>query len=206
MKITVKFSKLLSDRLNLTEALIDVDSYRDIISACLNILPAFKDIYHSLNLQKQLTIVDGSKIISTDQLDFKPKTDIVYLVPTVSGGISSVFDSLGNLSVFYGQGLTYSNELLDYSVMARRVRDSSLFGKAQTAFDISQRKINRDTGELDNIEDPTTGFGSLGTMAIKGQSIPIHFGLVRTSGVLINQYIKHIQRGEVDTIKVSDYI
>ena len=32
------------------------------------------------------------------------------------------------------------------------------------------------------------------------QSIPMHFGLVRTSGVLINQHIKHIQRGGVDTV------
>lgn len=206
MKVTVKFSKLLSNNLGVSNIDLDVTSYRDIISACLNILPSFSKVYYSLKLNKQLTIVDGSKVISSNELDFKPRSDTIYLVPTVSGGISSVFDSLGNLSVFYGQGLTYSNELLDYSIMARRIRDSSLFGKAETAFDISQRKANRETGELDNTEDPTTGFGSLGTMAAKGQSVPIHFGLVRTSGVLINQYIKHIQRGGVDTIKVSDYI
>lgn len=206
MKVTVKFSKLLSDRLNLDSLELDVCSYRDIISACLNIVPSFKSLYHSLKLDKQLTIIDGSKIVGTDQLDFSPRTDYIHLVPTVSGGISSAFDSLGNLSIFYGQGLTFSNEVLDYSVMARRIRDSSLFGKAEIAFDISQRKTNRESGELDNVDDPTTGFGSLGTMAAKGQSIPIHFGLVRTSGVLINQYIKHIQRGGVDTIKVSDYV
>lgn len=206
MKITVTFSKLLRDKLNVKTIDIDVTCYRDIISACLNLMPAFASIYLSLKLDKQLTIVDGSKIINKNELDFIPKSDKIYLVPTVSGGISSVFDSLGNLSAFYGQGLTYSNELLDYSIMARRIRDSSLFGKAETAFDVSQRKTNRDTGELDNIEDPTTGFGGLGTMSVKGQSVPIHFGLVRTSGVLVNQYIKHIQRGGVDTIKVSDYL
>lgn len=206
MKITVKFCKLLSHKININSIELDVNSYRDIISACLNLLPAFSEAYYALKLNKQLTIVDGSRIVSSNELDFKPKSETIHLVPTVSGGISSVFDSLGNLSVFYGQGLTYSNELLDYSIMARRIRDSSLFGKAETAFDIAQRKTNRETGELDNTEDPTTGFGSLGTMVAKGQSVPIHFGLVRTSGVLINQYIKHIQRGGVDTIKVSDYI
>jgi predicted phage tail protein len=206
MKVTVTFSKLLRDALKLNHIDIDVNSYREIISACLNIVPNFNSLYISLKLDKQLTIVDGNKIINKNELDFIPKTDTIYLVPTVSGGISSIFDSLGNLSAFYGQGLTYSNELLDYSIMARRIRDSSLFGKADTAFDISQRRANRDSGELDNIEDPTTGFGSLGTMSVKGQSMPLHFGLVRTSGVLINQYVKHIQRGGVDTVKVSDYL
>jgi len=203
MKITVHFSKML----NIKESIeITVDSYRDVISACLNLLPGFRNSYFSLNLHKQLTIVDNSKVISTYELDFSPRSSDLYIVPTVSGGINSTFDSLGNLSVFYGEGLSYSNQVLDYNMLSRRILDSSLFGKADTAFDISQRKNNRETGELDNIEDPTTGFGSLGTMSAKGQSIPVHFGLVRTSGVLINQYIKHIQRGGIDTVKVSDYL
>jgi predicted phage tail protein len=193
--------------LNIKESIeITVDSYRDVISACLNLLPGFRNSYFSLNLHKQLTIVDNSKVISTYELDFSPRSSDLYIVPTVSGGINSTFDSLGNLSVFYGEGLSYSNQVLDYNMLSRRILDSSLFGKADTAFDISQRKNNRETGELDNIEDPTTGFGSLGTMSAKGQSIPVHFGLVRTSGVLINQYIKHIQRGGIDTVKVSDYL
>jgi len=206
MKVTVHFSKMLSF-ITINEPIeITVDSYRDIISACLNLFPKFRESYFKLKLDKQLIILDGTKIISIYELDFSPKSSNIYIVPTVSGGINSTFDSLGNLSVFYGEGLSYSNQVLDYSMLSRRILDSSLFGKADTAFDISQRKNNRETGELDNIEDPTTGFGSLGTMSAKGQSIPIHFGLVRTSGVLINQYIKHIQRGGIDTVKVSDYL
>jgi predicted phage tail protein len=206
MKITVHFSKILDIKETKEPIEINVDSYRDIVSACLNLLPSFRNMYSNLNLDKQLTIIDNNKIIRTTELDFPPKSSEVYIVPTVSGGINSAFDSLGNLSVFYGEGMSFSNQILDYNMLSRRILDSSLFGKAQTAFDISQRKNNRDSGELDNIEDPTTGFGSLGTMAAKGQSIPIHFGLVRTSGVLINQYLKHIQRGGVDTVKVSDYL
>jgi hypothetical protein len=206
MKVTVHFSRLLSKKINTESIYIDVSSYRDIVSACLNLLPSFKELYKSLKLDKQLTIVDGGKLIEQYQLDFKPKNVDIYLVPTVSGGIASAFDSLGNLSVFYGEGSTFSNQILDYSIMSRRIRDSSLFGKADTAFDISQRKANRDSGSLDNVNDPTTGFGSLGTMVAKGQSLPMHFGMVRTSGALINQYIKHIQRGGVDTVKVSDYV
>jgi hypothetical protein len=206
MKITVHFSNLIAKRIAVSNICIDVSCYRDIISACINLLPDFKQIYITLKLAKQLTIVDNNKLVEVYELDFKPRSSDIYLIPTVSGGINSVFDSLGNLSVFYGEGLTYSNQVLDYSVMSRRIRDSSLFGKADTAFDVSQRKINRESGSLDNVNDPTTGFGSLGTMAAKGQSIPIHFGMVRTSGVLINQHIKHIQRGGTDTVKVSDYV
>ena len=206
MKITVHFSDILKDKINIKNICIDVDSYRDIVSACLSILPSFREVYHSLGLYKNLILVSKDKILEAQELDFIPSDSDVYIIPTISGGISSPFDSLGNLSAFYGEGLTYSNQILDYNIMARRIRDSSLFGKADTAFDISQRKTNRDNGSLDSIEDPTTGFGSLATMSSKNQNIPIHFGLVRTSGVLINQYIKHIQRGGVDTVRVSDYV
>jgi predicted phage tail protein len=206
MKITVHFSKMLNN-IGLKEPIIiTVGSYREIISACINLLPTFREAYLRLNLSKQLTLLEEGKVIRDFQLDFTPKSTSIYIVPTVSGGISSAFDSLGNLSVFYGEGLSFSNQILDYNVMSKRILDSSLFGKAQTAFDISQRKVNRESGTLDNSEDPTTGFGGLGTMVSKGQSVPIHFGLVRTSGVLINQYIKHIQRGGIDTVKVSDYL
>jgi predicted phage tail protein len=206
MKITVHFSNLIAKRIAVSNICIDVSCYRDIISACINLLPDFKQVYTTLKLSKQLTIVDNNKFVEVYELDFKPRSSDIYLIPTVSGGINSIFDSLGNLSVFYGEGLAYSNQVLDYSVMLRRIRDSSLFGKADTAFDIAQRRVNRDTGSLDNVADPTTGFGSLGTMVAKGQSIPMHFGMVRTSGVLINQHIKHIQRGGIDTVKVSDYV
>jgi hypothetical protein len=131
--------------LNIKESIeITVDSYRDVISACLNLLPGFRNSYFSLNLHKQLTIVDNSKVISTYELDFSPRSSDLYIVPTVSGGINSTFDSLGNLSVFYGEGLSYSNQVLDYNMLSRRILDSSLFGKADTAFDISQRKNNRE--------------------------------------------------------------
>jgi predicted phage tail protein len=206
MKITVHFSNILQEKINVKSISIDVESYRDIISACLNILPSFRESYYLLNLHKNLTLATKNRIIEFNELDFKPCSTDIYIIPTISGGINSAFDSLGNLSAFYGEGLTYSNQILDYNIMARRIRDSSLFGRADTAFDISQRKSNRDNGSLENIEDPTTGFGSLATMSAKGQNIPVHFGLVRTSGVLINQYIKHIQRGGVDTVKVSDYV
>ena len=43
-------------------------------------------------------------------------------------------------------------------------------------------------------------------MAAQGQAIPLHFGLVRTSGAVISQQVKHIQRGGIDRVRVADYL
>jgi hypothetical protein len=206
MKITIAFSKFLQPLTHVPSISAEVSSYRDIISACTNLFPDIKKNFLIKKLYNQLTIVDGSHYVRNFELDFSPKSTTIYMIPTISGGVSTSFDSLGNLSLFYGAGTALSNQSIELRGIDRRIRDSSLFGQADTAFDIAQRKSNREDGVLDNIEDPSKGFGSLGTMNAVGSNIPLHFGMVRTSGALINQYIKHIQRGGVDVIKVSDYI
>lgn len=206
MKVTVKFSKLLQKYTQRSSIEISVSSYRDILSACLNLLPVFRENFYSQKLYKSLTLVDNDKYVRNFELDFSPKSNAVWLVPTISGGVASSFDSLGNLSIFYGASSPVSTQEVALRGIDKRIRDSALFGQAATAFDISQRRANRDSGVLDNSEDPTRGFGSLAPMSAAGQNIPLHFGLVRTSGVIISQYIKHIQRGGIDTIRVADYL
>jgi predicted phage tail protein len=206
MKVTVKFSKTLQKLVKQSEIVIDVSSYRDILSACVNLIPAFRTSLFSSKLYSQVTLVDSDRYVRYFELDFPPKSDTMYLIPTISGGAATGFDSLGNLNVFYGATTAVSNQALALRGIDRRIRDSVLFGRAATAFDVSQRKPNRLNGILENSEDPTKGFGGLATMDAAGKSIPLHFGLVRTSGVLINQYIKHIQRGGIDTVRVADYL
>lgn len=206
MKITVAFSHILQKIIQTDRIEIDVVSYRDILSACVNLLPRFRANFLDKRLYSQLTLVDGDKYVRDFELDFKPRSDTVYMIPTISGGISTAFDSLGNLSVFYGASLPVSTQEMPLKGIDRRIRDSVLYGKASIAFDIAQRRTNRENGTLDNSEDPTRGFGSLASMNAIGASIPLHFGMVRTSGSIISQYIKHIQRGGIDNIRVADYI
>ena len=206
MKVTVKFSKTLQKLVKQSEIVVDVSSYRDVLSACVNLIPAFRSSLFSSKLYSQVTLVDSDRYVRSFELDFPPKSDMMYLIPTISGGAASGFDSLGNLNVFYGATTAVSNQALALRGIDRRIRDSVLFGRAATAFDVSQRKPNRLNGILENSEDPTKGFGGLATMDAAGKSIPLHFGLVRTSGVLINQHIKHIQRGGIDTVRVADYL
>lgn len=206
MRVTVQFSKLLIPYTNIDSFEIEISSYREILSACTNLLPTLKQKFKSLNLANQLVLLDGDKLVQKYELDFKPTNTLMLLVPTVSGNQSSSFDSLGNLNLFYGSSGAVSSTTAELTGLHKRIIDSSLYGKAQIAFDIAQRKTNRDSGVLDNAEDPTRGFGSLATMAPIGSSIPLHFGIVRTSGALISQYIKHIQRGGEDNIRVADYL
>jgi len=206
MKVTVAFSRILQKLIQVECIEIDVTSYRDVISACVNLLPRFRGIFLSKRLYSQLTLVDGDRYVRDFELDFSPRSNYIHMIPTISGGISTAFDSLGNLSVFYGASLPVSNQEMPLKGIDRRIRDSVLYGKASIAFDVAQRRTNRENGTLDNSEDPTRGFGSLGSMNAIGTNIPLHFGMVRTSGAVINQYIKHIQRGGIDNIRVADYI
>ena len=203
MRVTVLFSKVLANKIGLSTIDIDISTYRDVLEACQNLIPSIKKVIRKRTI---ISLVCGERVIQPYELDFKISATEVMLVPTVAGGISSSFDSLGNLNIFYGTNKAYSNEQQALSGINRRIVDSSLFGQSQTAFDIIQRRNNRADGTLEGNGDPSTGFGALNISSIYGQSIPLHFGLVRTSGSVINSYIKHVQRGEADTVKVSDYV
>lgn len=176
---------------------VDVDTYEDVVSFLKN---QYSYIVSKLN---NIFIIDSGRIITSDMLKFKVRGDIA-VGPMISGGIG--FDSLGNLNVFYGSSSTLSNQSVALTGLAKRVTESSLFGQGQTAFDIAQRRTNRANGSLENIEDPTTGFGSIASTSGFGLPVALHFGMVRTSGAVINTYIKHIQRGGIDNIRVVDYL
>lgn len=203
MKVTVQFTKSLIKKLQLDCLTVEAESYRDIIEACKVLVPGLKNL---LNSRILLSLVCEDKAITCSELDFKISSSQVFIVPAVCGGATTSFDSLGNLNIFYGASKAFSSEEMLITGFNRRVIDSSLFGQAQTAFDISQRKTLREDGVLEGSEDPTTGFGSLNITSAYGQPIPLHFGLVRVSGAVINSYVKHIQRGSTDSVRVSDYV
>jgi hypothetical protein len=176
---------------------VDIDTYEDVVSILKN------QFSLAVAKIKNIFIVDAGRIITSDMLKFKPKGNII-VGPMVSGGIG--FDSLGNLNVFYGSSSTLSNQAVALTGLAKRVTESSLFGQGQTAFDVAQRRTNRANGSLENIDDPTTGFGSIASTSGFGLPVALHFGMVRTSGAIINSYVKHIQRGGIDNIRVVDYL
>jgi len=195
MKITLTIMPPISNDKSITS--IEVDTYEDVVSFLKN------QYYSVIASIKNIFIVDSGRLITSDMLKFNVKGDII-VGPMISGGVG--FDSLGNLNVFYGTSSTLSNQAVALTGLAKRVTESSLFGQGQTAFDVAQRKTNRANGSLENIEDPTTGFGSIASTSGFGLPVSLHFGMVRTSGAIINTYIKHIQRGGIDSIRVVDYL
>jgi len=179
------------------EISINIDTYEDIVSFLRT------QYLHLFDVFKHFSIIDNGRLITKDILKFKVRGDII-IVPLVSGGVG--FDSLGNLNIFYGSSSTLSNQAVALTGLAKRVTESSLFGQGQTAFDVAQRKTNRANGTLENVDDPTNGFGSIASTSGFGLPIALHFGMVRTSGAVINSYVKHIQRGGIDNIRVADYL
>ncbi len=207
MKITLIPSKLLIKKANIPVALsIDVDTYRDILSALINLFPNMATILDIRKKRNNIAILDNGRLIRDFELDFSPRSDTLHIVPLISGGLATGFDSLGNLSLFYGSSSAISNQAVALSGLNKRILESSLYGQSQTAFDTAARASNRASGLQEGTDDPTTGFGSLALTSAAGQNIPLNFGLVRTSGAVISSYIKHIQRGNIDTVKVTDYI
>jgi hypothetical protein len=199
MKITLYFAKPIDKLIGTSSIPLEVETYDEITSAMKNLFPTV------IKCLKQISIIDGTRIITKEQLQFPIKSSTVFIIPIIAGGATG-FDSLGNLNILYGSSSSISNQAVALTGLAKRITESSLFGQGQTAFDIAQRKINRADGALENIDDPTTGFGSIGSTSGIGLSVPLHFGMVRTSGAIINNYVKHIQRGGVDNIRVIDYI
>ena len=197
MRTTVKFSSLLAAYVHEPSFEVEVANYRDVVCAVYNLFPRLKQIKIA-----KLLFVDGERVVRDSDLDFPPKSDIISIVPSIGG--NSSFDSLGNLTQFYGSSTALSSQEMAFTGLNRRILESSLFGQAQTAFDTAQRRAS--IGTPDSTGDPSTGFGSLSLTSISGQYVPLHFGLVRTSGAVINQYIKHIQRGSIDDVQVSKYV
>jgi hypothetical protein len=199
MNITLHFAKPIAKLAGISSTILEVETYHEITSVMKNLFPS------TLLAFKHIAIVDGSRIITKEQLSFPVKSNSLYVLPLISGGATG-FDSLGNLNILYGSSSSISNQAVALTGLAKRITESSLFGQGQTAFDVAQRKINRADGALENVDDPTTGFGSIGSTSGIGLSVPLHFGMVRTSGAIINNYVKHLQRGGIDNIRVIDYI
>lgn len=198
MKVTVLFSKAFEKAIEVPSIELTAETYRDIVSAIINLLPSVK--------LENIFMICGDKLISRNELDFKIKHQNVFIAPGIFGGNVTGFDSLGNLTQFYGTSTAIGNQEMALTGITRRIVESSLFGKSKTAYDTAQRAANREAGLQENVDDPSTGFGSLNLTSINGQNVPLIFGRVRTAGVVIGQNVKHIQRGGIDNIKVQDYI
>ncbi len=199
MKVTLQFLAPIASKLGVDSFDMYADTYEDVLSAIKAMFPSVISSY------KNIFIIDSDRFVTADLLKFGVKSDKLLVGPLIAGGANG-FDDLGNLSILYGTNSTLSNQAVALTGLARRVTESSLFGQGQTAFDVAQRRINRSTGTLEGNEDPTTGFGSLASTSGLGLSVPLHFGLVRTSGSVINTYVKHMQRGGIDNIRVVDYV
>lgn len=199
MQVTLNVPSYLTSQESIS---VVVESYQEVVSALVNLVP---EVRSRLKTQHMFYLIDGDTLVTKSILPFKPKNSELYVVENIAGGLNG-FDSLGNLNIFYGSSNAISNQALPLTGLAKRITESSLFGQGQTAFDAIQRRKNRADGLLENIDDPTSGFGSLASLSAFGTPIPYHFGMVRTSGAVISNYVKHIQRGGVDSVRVSDYI
>lgn len=204
MKVTLKPVDKLKEIFGLDSWEVDVSTYEDILSSCINLFPSFSEFINNISSIDFIQLIDGDSIIDKFKLKFPVKSSEIYLVPTVKGGIK--VDELNNLVVFYGGDLTATNQEINVTSFQSRVQDSFLFGKATTAFDTIYRKQQGNENTNRGSSDPSTGFGALSLSSAAGTPVPLVFGMHRVPGTIINSYIKHILRLNSDVVRVTDYV
>ncbi len=197
MNVTVRITKPLQKFIPTQKLCIDVHDYNDVYSALKNMFPDFESFLNNTKKSFQdVALVQNKKVVEVKKFKFPVKEGDIYVSPIFYGhayGFSDLYSDIQSSFMFPLFGLsTAGSEQMDFEGMDKRVRDSSLFGRAEDIYDVGMRKENDIFGAL-----------SLDTTA--NNPVPINYGLVRVSGTVINAYVKNY-RADPDEFKVSEIV
>lgn len=188
--ITLKVHSLLNDYIPHKEISLWVYDYLDIMNACFAQFPSLNKLRcANTNNFQDISLVDD-KIITPQTLNFQVKGETVWLLPLFSGGQTSITDYIGGTTIldFFGLTMADSN-ILDFNMMDRRILDSTLAGR----FDVLTNANYKDNYV----------FNSPQLVSSPNQDVPIHLGLVRVAGQIINSYTKSSPRATPDYTNIG---
>ncbi len=206
--ITVKFNKILQKYTDLASIEIQANDYNDVLSFCKNQFPKLNKIITQQlkgSSHQDILILTKDRIIRTEEFFMPINYKELTLVPVFWGSLTeqearllerndiakeALLRAGGIGGVFFGLGRITSDSL-EFSGLERRIRDSSLYGKFETLLDIDSRFNTR-------------AFEGLAFTRDSNSVVPLHYGMTRVSGQILNAYIKNLQRGEQDNIRVDD--
>jgi hypothetical protein len=205
MKVTLKVTKPLQQYIPQTELQLEVSDYFDIVAALKSLFPPFKKLLSSIKSNvsnhQDICLVHNSKVIETRQLATPIRnSNPIYLTPVIFGGAptygvesSAYYNSLKSSFMYPLFGLsTASYEQMDVEGMGKRVADSSLFGRAESIYDVEFRENNDLFRELKITNTANAPVGLI-------------YGETRVAGNNINTYIKNY-RANPDFFRVSDVV
>ena len=204
MKITVNINKPLrsffDDR---SDVILDASDYFDIYSGLKNMFPKFNKLLNSIkNTESKfqdVVFIQDNKIIDVSKFKLIIKENLeVSLTPVFFGAapsytFSNLYSDIKSSFMYPLFGLsTASTESSDFEGLDKRILDSSLFGRAEEVYAAGMRTENDVFGDLQINTNAKLPIG-------------LHYGLVRVSGTLINNYTK-TYRCDPDVFRVKDVI
>ena len=205
MKITVVIHKTLQKFIPTKSHSIEAEDYYDILSFLKNHYPEFKTFLTRLKSSdtknQDVCLIQNKKVIESKLLNLPiRREDTIYLVPIFFGAAptygaksSTYYNDLKASFLYPLFGLsTATYEQMDLEGMGRRIADSSLFGRAESIYDVPFREDN----------DIFKGLKITNTANIP---VPIVYGQTRVAGNNINTYIKNY-RTNPDFFKLGDAI
>lgn len=205
MKITLKITKPLQQYIPHSELHLEVTDYFDILAALKSLFPAFKTllttIKSNVSNHQDICFVHNNKVINNKQLTIPIRVDSpIYLAPVIFGGAptygvqsSAYYNSLKSSFMFPLFGLsTASSEQMDLEGMGKRIADSSLFGRAESIYDVEFREGNDIFRELKITNTANAPVGLI-------------YGETRVAGNIINAYIKNY-RANPDFFRLGDIV
>jgi len=205
MKITLKITKPLQQYIPTSELQVEVSDYYSILLALKNLFPEFKSllsrIKSNVSNHQDVCLVQSGKVVDNNYLSFKIKnSDPIYITPIIFGGAptygvnsSAYYNSLKSSFMFPLFGLsTASYEQMDLEGIGKRVADSSLFGRAESIYDVAAREGSDIFRELKITNSANSPVGLI-------------YGETRVAGNIINAYIKNY-RANPDFFRVKDVI
>lgn len=205
MKITVNVSKSLQKFIPIPTVTLEIVDYRDIFNFFKAQYPEFKK-FVSKNKSTDTTyqdvcLIHNRKVIDANQLDMPVRSkNNVFLGPIIFGAAptygtssSNYYNELKSSFLYPLFGLsTAGYEAMDLEGLNRRVVDSSLFGRAESIYDVPFREGN----------DIFKGLKITNTANLP---VPLVYGQSRVAGNNINTYVKSY-RTNPDFFKVSDLL
>jgi len=233
MLTTIHFHKSLQKYTGVEKHSLDVTSYLDLIQSCVNLFPKLQKIFKKLSnnnfKSEELAIVIDNKLLTKDELYFKPHyKNKITLCPVIYGAggkamlIVAIIAFVVLAVVTYGASLAAtpliagatsataavavgtaaaaSAATLSSIALLSATIAMTLVGMLLTPTVKPAGQVSSDSAQRTNNEL----FDGLTNTIGQGAPVQLNYGLIRIAGHFISGYVDTVEHGKADIINVKD--
>jgi len=224
---TIHFHKSLHKYTNNIDKIsIDVNTYYDLVKASIDLFEGLYKLFKQINLyhNAELALIVDGKLLSLDNLFLPAKGKIIKLVPLIkgSGRIGMIVAAVAIVALtIYTGGIALTPTLSVVGSSAGSIGAATITGTTITVTTFGQLalgiaaslflaaiqpppkppRISSSTGGFRRDNDIFNGLANTTNSQIP---VPLNYGEMRVSGQLLSGFIKTIDHGKNDIVKVVD--